>query len=69
MVVDFVFICLSLFVGDCYMLWVFCWWDVGDEWEVFLGKDDDLYGFESVFDLVVFVCIDIENDLVDYLVW
>ena len=60
---------LSLTDGDRYTLWAPRWRDAGDEWEAFLGKDDDLYGFESVADLVAFVRSDTDNDLVDHPAW
>src|SRR5258708_5195325 len=60
---------LSLSDGDRYTVWAPRWRDAGDEWEAFLGKDDDLYGFESVSDLVAFVRTDSDNDLVDHPAW
>ncbi len=66
---DLVPIRLSLTDGDRYTLWAPRWRDAGDEWEAFLGKDEDLYGFESVADLVAFVRSDAENDLVDHPGW
>ena len=41
----------------------------GDEWEGFLGKDEDLFAFESVADLAAFVRTDTDNDLVDHPAW
>jgi hypothetical protein len=52
MVADLVPIRLSLSAGDHYTVWAPRWRDAGDEWEAFLGKDDDLYAFETVSDLV-----------------
>ena len=66
MAADLVPIRLSLSEGDRYTVWAPRWRDSGDEWEAFLGKDDDLYGFESVADLVAFVRTDTDNDLVDH---
>jgi hypothetical protein len=66
---DLVPIRLSLSDGDRYTLWAPRWRDSGDEWEAFLGKDDDLYAFESVSDLVAFVRTDTDNDLVDHPTW
>ncbi|BBX97985.1 hypothetical protein MLAC_32790 [Mycobacterium lacus] len=60
---------LSLSAGDRYTLWAPRWRDAGDEWEAFLGKDDDLYGFETVADLVAFVRSDTDHDLVDHPAW
>jgi hypothetical protein len=66
---DIVPIKLELTDGDLYTLWAPRWRDAGDEWEAFLGKDDDLYGFESVADLVAFVRTNTDNDLVDHPSW
>src|SRR4051794_17912896 len=69
MVAALVPIRLSLPEGDRYTVWAPRWRDSGDEWEAFLGKDEDLYAFESVADLVAFVRSDTENDLVDHPAW
>ena len=45
------------------------WRDSGDEWEAFLGKDEDLFAFESVADLAAFVRTDSDNDLTDHPGW
>ena len=69
MVADLLPIRLSLSIGDRYTVWAPRWRDAGDEWEAFLGKDDDLFGFETVPDLVAFVRTDSDNDLVDHPAW
>ncbi|CAM2923667.1 primosomal protein [Mycobacterium intermedium] len=69
MAADLVPIRLSLSEGDRYTVWAPRWRDAGDEWEAFLGKDEDLYVFESVADLVAFVRSDTDNDLVDHPGW
>jgi hypothetical protein len=69
MVADLLPIRLSLSIGDRYTVWAPRWRDAGDEWEAFLGKDDDLFAFESVPDLVAFVRTDSDNDLVDHPAW
>lgn len=69
MVADLVPIRLSLSSGDRYTVWAPRWRDAGDEWEAFLGRDEDLYAFETVADLVAFVRCDTENDLVDHPAW
>jgi hypothetical protein len=69
MAADLVPIRLSLSTGDRYTVWAPRWRDAGDEWEAFLGKDEDLYIFESVADLVAFVRSDTDNDLVDHPAW
>ncbi len=48
MAADIVPIRLRLTKGDVYTLWAPRWRADGDEWEAFLGKDEDLYVFESV---------------------
>ena len=69
MAADLVPICLKLTDGDRYTVWAPRWRDAGDEWEAFLGKDEDLYGFEAVADLVAFVRTNADNDLVDHPAW
>jgi hypothetical protein len=69
MAADIVPIRLGLTKGDLYTLWAPRWRDEGDEWEAFLGKDEDLYAFESVADLVAFVRTNSENDLSDHPAW
>src|ERR1700742_821529 len=54
MAADLVPIRLSLTDGDRYTVWAPRWRDAGDEWEAFLGKDEDLYIFETPADLVAF---------------
>ena len=66
---DLVPIRLSLSAGDRYTVWAPRWRDAGDEWEAFLGKDEDLYGFETIADLVAFVRTDSDNDLIDHPAW
>ena len=60
---------LGVTAGDLYTLWAPRWRDGGDEWEAFLGKDDDLYAFESVADLAAFVRSNTDNDLADHPAW
>jgi hypothetical protein len=69
MAADLVPIRLSLTDGDRYTVWAPRWRDAGDEWEAFLGRDDDLYTFETVADLVAFVRTNTDNDLVDHPAW
>ncbi|OMC25687.1 protein export chaperone SatS [Mycobacterium colombiense] len=69
MVADLVPIRLSLSEGDRYTVWAPRWRDSGDEWEAFLGKDEDLFGFSTVADLVAFVRSDDDNDLTDHPAW
>ncbi|TPG34609.1 protein export chaperone SatS [Mycolicibacterium hodleri] len=69
MAADIVPVRLGLTKGDLYTLWAPSWRDADDEWQAFLGKDDDLYGFESVADLAAFVRINSDNDLTDHPAW
>jgi hypothetical protein len=69
MAADLVPIRLSLSAGDRYTVWAPRWRDAGDEWEAFLGKDEDLYAFSSVADLVAFVRSAADNDLADHPGW
>jgi hypothetical protein len=69
MAADIVPIRLALTKGDLYTLWAPRWRDEGDEWEAFLGKDEDLYAFESVADLAAFVRTNTDNDLTDHPSW
>src|SRR5947209_7523198 len=69
MAADLVPIRLSLTDGDRYTVWAPRWRDAGDEWEAFLGKDEDFYTFETVADLAAFVRSNSDNDLVDHPAW
>jgi hypothetical protein len=69
MAADLVPIRLSLTDGDRFTVWAPRWRDAGDEWEAFLGKDEDLYIFEKPADLVAFVRTNSDNDLVDHPAW
>jgi hypothetical protein len=69
MAADLVPIRLAVTAGDRYTLWAPQWRDSGDEWEAFLGKDEDLYGFASAADLVAFVRTNTDNDLADHPAW
>jgi hypothetical protein len=69
MAADIVPVRLALTKGDLYTLWAPRWRDAGDEWEAFLGDDEDLFAFESVADLVAFVRTNTDNDLADHPAW
>ncbi|WP_445169114.1 protein export chaperone SatS [Mycolicibacterium sp. Dal123E01] len=60
---------IGVTAGDLYTLWAPRWRDAGDEWEAFLGKDEDLFAFESVADLAAFVRTNTDNDLADHPAW
>lgn len=69
MAADLVPIRLSLTDGDRFTVWAPRWRDAGDEWEAFLGREEDLYTFETVADLAAFVRTNSDNDLVDHPAW
>ncbi|MGV9799107.1 protein export chaperone SatS [Mycobacterium sp. NPDC003449] len=69
MAADIVPVRLGLTKGDLYTLWAPRWRDAGDEWEAFLGKDEDLFAFESAADLAAFVRTNTDNDLADHPAW
>lgn len=69
MAADLMPIRLSLTNGDYYTLWAPRWRDGGDEWEAFLGRDDELFGFATVAELAGFVRTNSDNDLTDHPGW
>jgi hypothetical protein len=69
MAADIVPVRLGLTKGDLYTLWAPSWRDADDEWQAFLGKGEDLYGFESVAALVAFLRTNSDNDLTDHPAW
>ena len=69
MAAELVPIRLGVTAGDLYTLWAPRWRDAGDEWEGFLGKDEDVFAFESVADLTAFVRTNSDNDLTDHPAW
>ncbi|MFZ2172428.1 MAG: primosomal protein [Rhodococcus sp. (in: high G+C Gram-positive bacteria)] len=66
---DIVPIELGLTDGDVVTLWAPRWREGDDEWEAFLGHEDDLYGFESVAELAAFIRTNTDNDLVEHPAW
>jgi hypothetical protein len=68
-VADIVPIELTLDEREVFTLYAPRWRDASDEWEAFLGKDEDLYAFTSVPDLVAFIRSDNDNDLTDHPAW
>lgn len=69
MAADLVPIRIAVTAGDRYTLWAPRWRDSGDEWEAFLGKDEDLYVFDTAADLAAFVRTNTDNDLADHPGW
>lgn len=66
---DIVPIELGLTRGDLVTLWAPRWREGDDEWEAFLGHEEDLYGFGSVAALAAFLRTDDDNDLVEHPSW
>ncbi|WP_072687248.1 primosomal protein [Rhodococcus marinonascens] len=66
---DIVPIELRLTDGDFATLWAPLWREGDDEWEAFLGHEDDLYAFGSVAELAAFIRTNTDNDLVEHPAW
>ncbi|MCP2165479.1 primosomal protein [Goodfellowiella coeruleoviolacea] len=66
---DIVPIELGLTQGDLVTLWAPRWREEGEEWEAFLGNEDDLYAFPDAPHLAAFVRTAEEHDLIDHPAW
>ena len=66
---DIVPIELSVTAGDLVTLWAPRWREDGEEWEAFLGDDDNVFAFADVAALVAFVRTAGQHDLVDHPAW
>ena len=66
---DIVPIQLSLTEGDLVTLWAPRWREDGEEWEAFLGDDDDLFAFPEVAQLAAFARTQDAHDLGDHPAW
>lgn len=66
---DIVPIELGLTDGNSFTLWAPRWREDDDEWEAFLGLDEDLYTFPGVAELVAFIRTNDDNDLVEHPAW
>ena len=66
---DIVPIELGLPQGDLVTLWAPRWREEGEEWEAFLGHEDDLYAFPDTPRLAAFVRGDDVHDLTDHPAW
>jgi hypothetical protein len=66
---DIVPIELGLPQGDLVTLWAPSWREDGDEYEAFLGNEEDLYAFPDAAHLAAFVRTVEEHDLVDHPAW
>ncbi|MDQ3760553.1 MAG: primosomal protein [Actinomycetota bacterium] len=69
MAADIVPIELSVTTGDLVTLWAPRWREDGEEWEAFLGDDENLFAFADVASLVGFVRTAGYHDLVDHPAW
>ncbi|MGH3885637.1 MAG: primosomal protein [Pseudonocardiaceae bacterium] len=69
MAADIVPIELALTTGDLVTLWAPRWREDNEEWEAFLGDDDNLFAFPDVAELVGFVRTTHDHDLVDHPAW
>ncbi|HEX6358483.1 primosomal protein [Actinophytocola sp.] len=66
---DIVSIELGLPQGDVVTLWAPRWREDGEEWEAFLGHEDDLFAFPDAAHLAAFVRTVDEHDLADHPAW
>jgi hypothetical protein len=69
MAADIVPIELSVTAGDLVTLWAPRWREDGEEWEAFLGDDENLFAFADPATLVGFVRTAAEHDLIDHPAW
>ncbi len=69
MAADIIPIELGLTAGDLVTLWAPRWREEGEEWEAFLGHDEDLFAFPEVAGMVAFVRTAPEHDLTDHPAW
>lgn len=66
---DIVPIELGLPQGDLVTLWAPRWREDGEEWEAFLGEDEDLYAFSDSAHLAAFIRTVEDHDLNDHPAW
>ncbi|MDR7302635.1 primosomal protein [Haloactinomyces albus] len=66
---DIVPIELGLPQGDVVTLWAPRWREDGEDWEAFLGYEEDLYAFPDSAHLAAFVRSGSEHDLDDHPAW
>ncbi|MGB8961953.1 MAG: primosomal protein [Pseudonocardiaceae bacterium] len=69
MAADIVPVELSVTAGDLVTLWAPRWRADGEEWEAFLGDDENLFAFADVAAMVGFVRTAGEHDLIDHPAW
>ena len=66
---DIIPIELGLPQGDLVTLWAPRWREDGEEWEAFLGDEEDLYAFPDSAHLAAYVRTAEEHDLIDHPAW
>jgi hypothetical protein len=66
---DIVPIELGLTDGNVVTLWAPRWREDGEEWEAFLGHEEDLYVFPDAAHLAAFIRTNDEHDLIDHPEW
>jgi hypothetical protein len=66
---DIIPIELGLPQGDLVTLWAPRWREDGEEWEAFLGDEEDLYAFGDAAHLAAFVRTAEQHDLIDHPAW
>ncbi|KMS87320.1 hypothetical protein [Prauserella rugosa] len=66
---DIIPIELGLPQGDLVTLWAPRWREDGEEWEAFLGDEEDLYAFPDAAHLAAYVRTAEQHDLVDHPAW
>lgn len=69
MAADIVPIELAVTAGDLLTLWAPRWRAEGEDWEAFLGDENDLFAFAELAALVGFVRTAREHDLIDHPAW
>ncbi|ACU95621.1 hypothetical protein [Saccharomonospora viridis] len=66
---DIIPIELGLPQGDLVTLWAPRWREDGEEWEAFLGDEEDLYAFPDSAHLAAYVRTAEQHDLIDHPAW
>lgn len=69
MATDIIPIELGLPQGDLVTLWAPRWREDGEEWEAFLGDDEDLFAFPDAAHLAAYVRTAEQHDLIDHPSW
>ena len=66
---DIIPIELGLTAGNGLTLWAPSWREDGEDWEAFLGHEEDLYVFPTAAHLAAFIRTSTEHDLLDHPEW